>query len=70
MTNSPKLVKRRKIEEDPDAQTFLSVIMDNRPPEWNLTEAQKKVFEEYKQGEKPLKSKIERHQQSFSKDMI
>ena len=43
--------------------------MENRPPKWNLTEAQKKVIEAYKQARKPIKPKIERPQQSSSKDL-
>ena len=43
--------------------------MENRPPKWTLTEAQKKVIENYKQAKKPIKPKIERQQQYSSKDL-
>ena len=83
MADCPKLAKRRKIEEDPDAakcencntpgheeeNCYFGANMENRPPKWNLTEAQKKVIEEYKQARKPIKPKIERPQQSTSKDL-
>ena len=55
MTDCSKLAKRRKLEEDPEAPKcpisktpchdeaycYFGAIMDNRPPKWNLTEAQK-----------------------------
>ena len=83
MANCPKLAKRRKLEEDPDAEKcencntpgheeencYFGANMENRPPKWNLTEAQKKVIEAYKQARKPIKPKIERPQQSSSKDL-
>ena len=83
MADCPKLAKRRKLEEDPDAATcencntpgheeencYFGANMENRPPKWNLTDAQKKVIEEYKQARKPIKPKIERSQQSTSKDL-
>ena len=83
MADCPKLAKRRKLEEDPDAEKcqncntpgheeencYFGANMDNRPPKWNLTEAQKKVIEAYKQARKPIKPKIERPQQSSSKDL-
>ena len=83
MTDCPKLAKRRKLEEDPEAlkcpncktpghdeeDCYFGAIMDNRPPKWNLTEAQKKAIELYKQAKKPIRPKIERHQQSSSKDL-
>ena len=83
MTDCPKLAKRRKLEENPDApkcpncktpgleeeDCFFGADMDNRPPKWNLTEAQKKVIEEYKRAKKPIRPKIERNQQSSSKDL-
>ena len=83
MADCPKLAKRRKLEEDPDAgkcqncntpgheeeNCYFGANMDNRPPKWNLTEAQKKVIEAYKQAIKPIKPKIERPQQSSSKDL-
>ena len=83
MTDCPKLAKRRKLEEDPEApkcpncnnpghdeeDCFFGANMDNRPPKWNLTEAQKKAIELYKQAKKPIKPKIERQQQSSSKDL-
>ena len=43
--------------------------METRPPKWNLTDAQKKVIEAYKQAQKPLKITLERSKQSFSKDL-
>ena len=82
MTDCPKLAKRRKLDEDPDAEKcqncntpgheeencYFGANMENRPPKWNLTEAQKKVIEAYKQARKPIKPKQERPQQSPSKD--
>ena len=79
----PKLAKRRKLEEDPDAEKcqncntpgheeencYFGANMENRPSKWNLTDAQKKVIEAYKQARKPIKPKIERPQQSSSKDL-
>ena len=58
MTNCLKLAKRRKIEEVPDAEKCqicntsghdeenccFGGKMENRPPKWTLTEAQKKVI--------------------------
>ena len=83
MADCPKLAKRRKLEEDPDAEKcqncntpgheeencYFGANMDNRPPKWNFTEAQKKVIEAYKQARKPIKPKIEQPQQSSSKDL-
>ena len=83
MAGCPKLAKRRKLEADPDAEKcqtcntpghdeencYFGANMENRPPKWNLTEAQKKVIEEYKQAKKPIKPKMERTQQSSSKDL-
>ena len=83
MTDCPKLAKRRKLEEDPEAvkcqncntpgheeeNCYFGANMENRPPKWNLTEAQPKVIEAYKQARKPIKPKIERLQQSSSKDL-
>ena len=83
MTDCPKLAKRRKLEEDPEApkcpncntpghdeeDCYFGANMDNRPPKWNLTEAQKKAIELYKQAKKPIRPKIERHQQFSSKDL-
>ena len=83
MADCPKLAKRRKLEEDPDAEKcqncntpgheeencYFGANKDNRPPKWNLTEAQKKVIEAYKQARKPIKPKIERPQQSSSKEL-
>ena len=81
MADCPKLAKRRKLEEDPDAEKcqncntpghdeencYVGANMENRPPKW--TEAQKKVIENYKQAKKPIKPKMERQQQSSSKDL-
>ena len=83
MTDCPKLAKRRKLEEDPEAEKchncntpgheeencYFGANMENRPPKWTLTEAQKKVIEAYKQAKKPIKPKMERPQQSSSKDL-
>ena len=83
MTDCPKLAKRRKLEKDPEApkspncntpghdeeECYFGANMDNRPPKWNLTEAQKKAIELYKQAKKPVRPKRERHQQSSSKDL-
>ena len=74
MADCPKLAKRRKLEEDPEADKcqncntpghdeencYFGANMENRPPKWTLTEAQKKVIENYKQAKKPIKLKIER----------
>ena len=83
MSDCPKLAEKRKLEEDPDAEKcqncntpgheeencYFGANMENRPPKWNLTDAQKKVIEAYKQARKPIKPKIERPQQSSSKDL-
>ena len=83
MADCSKLAKRRKLEEDPDAEKchtcntpghdedncYFGANMENRPPKWNLTEAQKKIIEEYKQAKKPIRPKSERSQQSSSKDL-
>ena len=83
MADCPKLAKPRKLEEDPDAEEcqncntpghdeencYFRASMKNRPPKWTLTEAQKKVIENYKRAKKPTKPKMERQQQSFSKDL-
>ena len=83
MADCPKLAKRRKLEEDPDAakcencntpgheeeNCYFGANMENRPPKWNLTEAQQKIIEAYKQARKPIKPKTERSQQSSSKDL-
>ena len=83
MTDCPKLAKRRKLQEDPDADKcencntpghteencYFGENMENRPPKWNLTDAQKKVIENYKQAKKPIKPKMEHLQQSSSKDL-
>ena len=83
MADCPKLAKRRKLEEDSEAEKcqncntpghqeencYFGANMENRPPKWTLTEAQKKVIETYKQARKPIKPKVERQQQSSSKDL-
>ena len=83
MADCPKLAKRRKLEEDPEAEKcqncntpghqeencYFGANMENRPPKWTLMEAQKKVIETYKQAGKPIKPKIERQQHSSSKDL-
>ena len=43
--------------------------MENRLSKWTLTEAQWKIIENYKQAKKPIKPKLERQQQSSSKDV-
>ena len=64
MIDCPKSAKRRKLEADPEApkcpncrtpdhdkeDCYLCAYMDNRQPKWNLTEAQKKINELYKQA--------------------
>ena len=64
MADCPKLAKRRKLEEVPDAEKcqkcstpghdeencYFGANMENRPPKWTLTEAQKKVIENYQQA--------------------
>ena len=64
LADCPKLAKRRKLEEDPDVEKcqncntpehdgencYFGAKMENRPPEWTLTEAQKKVIENFKQA--------------------
>ena len=83
MTDCPKLAKRRKLEEDPDAEKcqncntpgheekncYFGVNKENHPPKWNLTVAQKKVIEAYKQAREPIKPKKERPQHSSSRDL-
>ena len=82
MTDCPNLAKRCKLEEDPEAEKcqncntpghdeencYFGANMENRPTKWNLTEAQKKIIENYKQAKKPIKPKMEQ-QQSSSKDL-
>ena len=62
MTDCGKLAKRRKLQEDPEADKcencntpghteencYFGENMENRPPKWNLTDAQKKIIEKYK----------------------
>ena len=83
MTDCPKLAERRKLEDDPEApkcpncktpghneeDCYFSPIMDDNLPEWNLTEAQKKIIADYKQANKPIRPESERQQQSSSKDL-
>ena len=83
MTDRPKSAERRKLEEDPNASKcpncktpghdeedcYFGANMHNRPPKRNLTETQKKIIEEYKQAKKAIRPKMERHQQSLSKDL-
>ena len=78
MTDSPKLTKRRKLDENTDAKTcqicitpgheqeicYFGAKMENCLPKWNLTEAKKKIMEAYKQARKRPKPKIERPHQS------
>ena len=79
-----KLAKRRKLEEDPDAircahcnapghekpTCYFGANMENRPPKWTLTEAQKKFIENYKSSNKHINPKAPRQQPSSSKDLI
>ena len=81
MADCPELAKRRKLEEDTDAEKwrncntpghdgdncYFCANLENRPPKWTLTEAQKKFIENYKQAKKP--KKIERQQPSSSNDL-
>ena len=83
MNDCPKLAKRRKLEEDPDAEKchncktpghdeescYFGANMENRPPKWTLTDAQKRIIEAYKQAKKPIRPKSEKHQQSSSEDL-
>ena len=83
MTDCSKLAKRRNLGKDPDAEKcqnfntpgheeencYFGANKEKRPPKWNLTAAQKKVIEAYKEGQKPMKPKIERPQQSSLKDL-
>ena len=83
MTDCPKIAKRRKLEDDPDApkcpnckapghneeDCYFGANIDNRPPKWKLTEAQKKIIAEHKQANKPIRPKSERQKQSSSKDL-
>ena len=78
-----KLAKRRKLEEDPDATRcthcnapgheeptcYFGANMENRPPKWTLTEAQKKLIENYKNSNKHINPKAPRQQHSSSKDL-
>ena len=64
MNDCPKLAKRSKLEEDPDAEKchncktpghdeescYFGANMENRPPKSTLTDAQKKIIEAYKQA--------------------
>ena len=83
MADCPKLAKSRKLEEDSEAEKcqncntpghekgicYFRAKMENRPTKWNLTEAEQKVIEAYEQARTPIKPKIERSQQSSSKDI-
>ena len=83
IADCPKLAKLRKLEEDPDAEKcqncntpghdeeicYFGANMEIRPPKWALTEAQKKVIENYKPAKTPKKPKMERQQKSFSKNL-
>ena len=78
-----KLAKRHKLEEDPDAircrhcnatgheelTCYFGANMENRPPKWTLTEAQKKLIENYKNSNKHINPKAPRQQPSSSKDL-
>ena len=78
-----KLAKRLKLDEDPNAprctncntpgheadRCYFGANMENRPPNWTLTENQKKVIEEYKKAKKPIHPKNDRNRQSSSKDL-
>ena len=79
----PKLAKRRKLEEDTEAlrcthcnapgheepTCYFGAIMENRPPKWTLTEAQKKLIESYKNSNQHINPKAPRQQPSSSKDL-
>ena len=83
MADCPKLARQRIFEENAEAakcqncntpgheeeDCYFGANMENRPPKWNLTEAQQKVIEAYNQARKPIKPKIKRPQQSSSKDL-
>ena len=72
MADCPKLAKRRKLEEESDAEKSDSCIkpghdetkgyfganMENRAPKWTLIEAQKKGIERYKKAIKPINPKM------------
>ena len=78
-----QLAKRRKLEEDSDAfrcthckapgheepACYFGANMENRPPKWTLTEAQKKLVESYKNSYKYINSEAPRQQPSSSKDL-
>ena len=78
-----KQAKRRKLEEDPDAircthcntpghekpTCYFGANMESRPPTWTLTEAQKKLIENYKNSNKHINTKASRQQPSSSKDL-
>ena len=50
---------------------YFGAIMENRPMEWNLKQAQKRSskFEIYKQAKKTIKLQLYSHQQSSCKDL-
>ena len=48
---------------------LLRGTMENRPPKWTLTEAQKKLIEIYKNSNKHFNPKAPRQQPSSSKDL-
>ena len=64
----PKLAKRQKLDNDPDAprcshcnttgheehKCYFGANMENRPPKWKLTETQQKIIDEYKKSNKPI----------------
>ena len=72
MTDFPKLAKRRKLQEDPDADKcencntaghteencYFGENMENRPPKWNLTNAPKKAIENYQQAKNHIKTEM------------
>ena len=78
-----KLAKLRKLEEDLDAircahcnapgheelTCYFGANMKNRPPKWTLTEAPKKLIENYKNCNKHINPKAPRQQPSSSKDL-
>ena len=63
-----KLAKRQKMGKEPDAprcshcntpgheesNCYFGANMENRPSKWTLTETQQKLFEEYKNSNKPI----------------
>ena len=82
--DSAKLTKRRKLEEDPEAMRcthcnapgheeetcYFGANLEIHPPKWTLTEAQKKLIENYKNSNKHINPKAPRHQQPSSSKVL